>query len=464
MKLFLIILLFPVLMAAQQKGEMITITGDSLTGKIVSGEMIREVIGNVVLKQKGVVITCDKAIQFMARNDANLIGNVIIKEDTLTIETPEGFYYGDERIAESKSGVKLNDTKVILTAKNGSYYFNEARAFFTDNVKLYDTVSTLTCRELTYLKKENKVIAINNVTITDSLNTVEADSLIHLRDKRITIADQNVKITNLSNNIVIYGGHLEDYSKNKYSIVTENPVMVQLDTLENKTIDTLVISSLKMESYNDSSKKFIATDSVKVVRGEFASKNSYSIYFKNEERIFTFKKENDVRQPVLWYEFTQLTGDSINIFIEDNQLQKVEAKNNSFILSQNENYNVRYDQISGNEVIMHFDSTGIHHVDVTGQVLSIYYMYEEDEPNGLTKSSAQRAKVFFDDEKAEGVSEVKLYGSPMSEYHPENLVLGNELSFTLPSFIIYYNRPIKVELLKGKHYSADKNTSGTIIR
>jgi hypothetical protein len=45
------------------------------------------------------------------------------------------------------------------------------------------------------------------------------------------------------------------------------------------------------------------------------------------------------------------------------------------------------------------------------------------------------------------VSAVRLYGSPNSEYYPENKVEGKELSFTLPEYVFYKNRPTKKELL-----------------
>ena len=78
-------------------------------------------------------------------------------------------------------------------------------------------------------------------------------------------------------------------------------------------------------------------------------------------------------------------------------------------------------------------------------VLSIYYLYEEEEVNGLTKSSAKNITIIFEDNV---VTEVRLYGSPLSEYHPENQVVGNERAFTLPKFIFYQNRPNKSDLLK----------------
>ncbi|MCW8804844.1 MAG: hypothetical protein OQK56_00155, partial [Ignavibacteriaceae bacterium] len=72
---------------SQSEDERITVIGDSLVGKIVDGESVREVIGNVKLNQGNVTVTCNKAIQYIARNEAELIGNVIAKQDSLTLQT-----------------------------------------------------------------------------------------------------------------------------------------------------------------------------------------------------------------------------------------------------------------------------------------------------------------------------------------------------------------------------------------
>lgn len=428
---------------------MTTIIGDSLVGKIINGENVREVIGNVILTQGNIKITCDRATQFLASNNAILEGNVIVTQDTLTIYTDEGFYNGNERIAHSTSGVKLNDKKVILTAQNGDYFFNDNKAFFSGNVKLYDTVNTLTSNQLTYFKNEEKAIAVGNVEIRDTVNIILADSLDYFRKDKITFAEKNVRVIDTKNNSVIYGNHLEDYGKMKYSLMTNFPLLIQIDTTGGIK-DSLIISSRTMESYNDSSQKFLAIDSVRIVRGEFASKNNYSIFFRQEGKIVTMKRIPEENFPVLWYELTQLTGDSIQIFLTNNKLDSIQVFKNGFILSQNKTYANRYDQISGDQITVYFDSLGISRTDVNGNVLSIYYTYENEDPNGLTKSSAQKAKIIFKDKK---VDIVKLYGSPISDYYPENLVEGNELSYTLPAFIIVKGRPTKEELLKNKKFT-----------
>ncbi len=443
-KILFQILLYTTLTLCQHGGEPIIINGDSLVGKQVNGENIREVIGNVVLTQGNVRITCNKATQYLAKNDALLEGNVIATQDTLTIKTERGFYYGDERITESKSEVTLNDRRMTLTALSGEYHFNERIAYFNRHVTLTDETSTLTSNNLTYFRQEEKAVAVGYVTIRDSVNIIKADSLVHFRNSKITFAEKNVRIKNQKENTVIFGEHLEDYSKNNYSVMTDKPVLVQIDTTDSGEIDTLVISSVKMESFNDSSKKFIATDSVKIIRGLFASKNAYSIFYRNEDKIITMKRKPEDNFPVLWYNLTQLTGDSIAIMLNDNQLDKIEVFGNGLILSSNADYETRYDQMSGDMITIYFDTSGINNTEVTGNVLSIYYSYEGTEPNGLIKASSQKGRIFFEDDK---VNEVKMYSNVLSEYHPENLVTGNELSFTLPAFMLIDDRPLKDDLI-----------------
>ncbi len=83
-----------------------------------------------------------------------------------------------------------------------------------------------------------------------------------------------------------------------------------------------------------------------------------------------------------------------------------------------------------------------------GGVLSIYYIFDDAKPNGLIKVSSERAVISFIKGQVNGI---KMYGEPNSEYHPEILVKGKEKDFTLPSFIIYKNRPTKQILINQKN-------------
>lgn len=444
-----------------QQQDYITITGEKFVNSEINGEMVREVFNNVVLTQGNVRITCNHAKQYISRNEAELDGNVVATQDTVTITTSHGYYYGNEKKAQSNVGVTLYDKKVTLTADTGVYFFDLDKAIFQNRVKLVDTSSTLTSKLLIYFKQQGKSIAIGNVKIVDSTNTIYADTLVHFRDSRVSIADSHVKISSKSNSSIIYGNHLEDYPATFYTMVTENPLFIQIDssyvikkdtsavsagndTSKILQIDTLVIKSLKMEAYRDTINIFKAEDSVQIVRGDFASKNDFTQYFRGIGKIVTYKINQKAAQPIIWYENSQLTGDSVAIYLVNNKIDKLEVYKNAFILSQNEKFKDRFDQISGSKLIIHFDDSGIHETEVFGGVHSIYYLYDNNEPNGMTKSSSESAKILFLDKK---VNEVKLYSSPTSEFYPENKVAGNELAYTLPGYVIYNNRPVKNLLL-----------------
>lgn len=446
---------------AQQDDNYITVVGKKMVGKIVNGEALREVTGDVVVTQGNIRITCSQAIQYISNNNAELIGNVILTQDSLTITTDHGFYYGFDRKAESNSGVVLNDKKVVLSADTGEYFFKLDKAYFRHNVKLYDSTSTLTSNILTYYKNEDRMTAKGDVKIVNEESLITADSLEHFRNTGTTFAFKNVKIKNSKNNVVIYGDHLEDYSKRNYTLVDLNPLLIQVDTIyalqkdslmnepDNQTndlfkLDTLIIKSLKMEAFRDSSNIFRATDSVKIVRDRFASKNDLTIYYREDQKIITKKVGDTGKQPVLWYGSSQLTGDSVTIYVRDNIIKLLDVDRNAFLLSQDSTYSNRFNQLSGSRIEVEFTGGDISKTEVFGGVHSIYYMFEDHTPNGLTMSSSESATINFENRK---VITVRLYGSPSSEYYPENKVEGKELSFTLPGYVFYKNRPTEDELL-----------------
>lgn len=447
----LVILLFIASSSFAQQGDLIRVMGDSLVGKVSNGESIREVYGNVVLTQGNVIITCNQAIQYISRNEAELIGNVIARKDTLTIKTPHGFYYGNLSKTKSNAGVYLDDKKVILTADSGEYYFNEDRAFFQTNVKLYDTSATLTSNRLTYYQKQDRAVATGNVKIIDKENEITADSLEHFRKTKITFAFSNVMIRNKKNNTQIFGEHLEDYRDKNYSIIDVSPLLIQIDTsyvtnadsIREMKLDTLFIKSRVMESFRDSLERFIATDNVTILKNEFASRNDLTTYYKEKNLIVTNKINDDARQPIIWDGNSQLTGDSVKILLDGNKIVQLDVKKSTFMMSQNEYYDDRYDQTSSDSVKIYFKDNKITEADFFGKVYSIYYLYEGETKNGLTKSNSVRAKVLFENNE---VSEVKLYVNPASEYYPEKEVKGNEKTYLLPGFVIMEDRPTKEEM------------------
>lgn len=442
---FLILLFISNLLIAQQNNETIKVIGDSLIGRVENDQSIREVIGNVVMTQGDVKITCDRAIQNITMNNAELISNVVMTQDTVVILTERGFYFGEEKYTYSDTSISLEDGNVSLIADTGYYYFDIDKAIFYSNVQLVDSVNILNSSKLTYYNKTSKAVAVGNVEIVSEESAIYSDSLIHFRDIKHSEAFSNVAVTDSENDLIITGDHLINDGEKNYTKITGQPLLRKIDTTSAGNLDTLFISSVVMESVEDSIKRLIATDSVKIIRGDFYSIGSISILYRDENKILTYRRDNDDVPPVLWYETSQVVGDSLTIYLDKNQLEWIDIRNNATIISQNPEYEFRFDQISGEKIELFFTDQGLDRTDVIDNVLSIYFLYEEGKPNGLLKSSSQRAKMTFEDN---AVIDVRLFQSVESEYHPENLVSEKEKEFTLPTFIIFENKPDLKDLLK----------------
>ncbi|MCO6473416.1 MAG: hypothetical protein J5I57_06775 [Melioribacteraceae bacterium] len=425
--------------------ERVTIVGDSLVGGKIDGESIREVFGNVVITQGDVTVTCRKALQFLNRNEFELTGNVVATQDTITLFTEKGRYFGEFKMARSDTSIMMYDGNVVLSADFGTHFFDEKKSVFTSDVELFDSLSTLKSDELIYYNDLDKAVATGNVIIADSSSVIYADSLIHIREKNYTKAFENVKIKNPENNTDIFCGMLEDFGDSNYTKISINPVMIKIDTSNNGRIDSLLIAANFMESFDDDNPRLKATDSVEIVRGEFSSINERTVYFRDNDAISTYKKESEKKQPVMWFGNTQLLGDSVYIKLIDNQLNEIDIFEHSIIISKNENFDFRYDQISGDTLKLFFKESKLDFAEVFGGVLSIYYIYDENATEGLIKATSKNAKIIFNDNK---VNKVNLYVEPDSEYHPEKLVRGSEKEFTLPSFMLFENRPNKESILK----------------
>lgn len=429
--------LFAVQIIAQTE-DMVRVTGDSLVGKNINGESIREVYGNVVITQGDILINCNKAIQNINKNNVELTGNVVVKQDSIIIKTPNGFYDGNNKIASSNSGVNLTDGHINLSAKNGYYYFNEKRSSFLGNVILTDALSVLKSNSLSYYDDEDKAFAEGNISVSDTSTTLFTDRLTYFRQTKDSYAKGNIRAYDPKNYFVIFGDSLIDKKSNNYSKIIGNSFLVKIDTSSTAENDTLYIAANSMEAYSDSTELLIASDSVKIVRGDFSSLNDKTYFYRQSGLMKTNKEENSINPPILWSGETQLVGDSVIISLIDKKIDNIDIKNNSSIITVSLDTLNRYDQISGKNIILYFSEGSLAQSKVNENTLTIYYLYEDAEPNGLLKASSENAKIFFEENK---VIDVRFYKNAISEYHPENMVIGNEKSFVIPSFKLYDGKP-----------------------
>lgn len=368
-------------------------------------EEFRSAIGNVLFRESTTTVECDTALQYLTTRKIRVVSNVKIVRDTVTITGYEGFYFPDERRSELKKDVTLSDTKVLLKSDSGIYFSNERRAVFSGNVSLKDSVQMVFC-----------------------------DSLVYFRNDARSQAFRNVRLMNLADNTTITGGYAEHFNTRGYSFIIEQPLLTKIDSTQSGKIDTLFIRAARMDSYRgekDSVQRVEMQDSVRIRWGrELYAKAKNAIYRLKDQKILLFGN------PIVWFERSQLTGDSIVVQLKERgknlRIEKVFVYRNAFLASKDslDKTGLKFSQVSGvNMMIMFDDSSRIQQADVYRQARSLYYTYDGSKPRGANASSGDEISIYFQNNR---VRRILIRGDVEGEQYPERLLFRKDLN--LPGF------------------------------
>lgn len=376
---------------------------DSLIGRVIDNEDVRELIGNVFITQENVRIRCDRALQFIARGTVELTGNVVVEDDSLTITAPRGFYHRDARRAEAFGRVTLDDSFSHLEADYGEYLVDPKTAYF-----------------------HSRVVA------SDSSSILNADTVRYDRMRRFMDARGRVVLFNTRDHVTISGGRFENDAALSYSRMSDRPVLFQRDST-GEGVDTLIVRSVLMESFRDSTRRLVARDSVQILRSDLAGTAGSVVFYADADSMLMRAA------PVLWYGETQLTGDSINVYLRRRVLERISVMGNAFAISRSDSaFPVRFDQLTGDWLSMTFAEKKLHRIDVESRATSVYFLYEDSAANGVNKTSGDRIVMRFEEGQARAIH---VYGGVQGQYFPELLVARREGEYRLPGFLWREERP-----------------------
>ena len=403
-----------VLSAAAQSSVIEVKTANALVGDVIGNEKIQKLIGNVHFIQTSptgeiIKVWCDSARRYMTQNKVELFGHVRIARDTTVLRAPEGVYYGNERRAEMKKGVTLRKGTLNLASRTGQYFSDEKRAFFVGDVVAADSTSTTWCDRLTYFETDERSIAVGNVRVKSSQNS-----------------------------ITVYGDSLIHEEPTKYSRVLKNPRLVQIDTTSEGVIDTLVVVSNFMEGFQDSTNRFVATDSVRMVRSDLAARCGRAVFLTRQDRVFL------ERQPIIWYGQNQITGDSMTVTLKDKKLQNVLVRGRAMAVSRSDSTNARrFDQLIGRELTMYFDKQKVQRIEARRNSISLSYLFDDRTPNGANKTSGDRIRIEFEDGK---LNTITVVGGVEGQFYPEAMINHREQNYNLDGFRWVEQRPKRKQL------------------
>ncbi|MEX0602078.1 MAG: OstA-like protein, partial [Bacteroidota bacterium] len=358
----------PAVSVAQSGGVIDLRSANELKVRTEGGEEVRELIGNVHFIQttpagERVYVWCDRALRYMARNRIDLFGNVRMMRDSVTLSGPEATWFSDVRRARMLNGVMLRKGPTTLSARTGDYFSDNKIAYFRGEVIVFDEASTTFADMLTFYEDEDRSVAVGNVRVISDNKTM-----------------------------TIYGDSLINEERRNYTLVPLNPRLVQIDTTTAGDVDTLVVVSRQMEAFQDTSNRFVATDSVLLARTDMSARCREATLERDRNRIILRG------QPVVWHEENQVSGDSIVVTLRDNRLESVYVRGRAMAISRTDStYRDRFDQLTGRELTLFFEEGKISRIEVETMATSLYYLFDGEVPNGVNRSSGDRIVMLFAD-------------------------------------------------------------------
>jgi lipopolysaccharide export system protein LptA len=458
--------------------QIILTHADTILRSQAGGEEMIQFVGHVTGSQGIVQVAADRVDLYQATNRAVLIGNVKITQPDVTMLGPRVEYDGVSRVASAPSGITILDNGATINAGSGRYYLYDRHAEFQNGVKLEDGKSTLRAATGDYYTDERRAFFTGGVRVDNDSGTITARTLTHWRTTQRSYAIGNVVVTATKQSAQLTGDTIDHRPAEGYTLALGSPRLVQVDTVatgdsaRGTRRDTTVITARKLEAFRSAREEYVATDSVRMRREKLEAVAALARFLPKENLITlgpglarpsaadtvrdsvarrdTTARPPDTaaqavagetppipgadgRYPVVWYDRSQLTGDTITVALLEKKLRSIDVQHNAFAVSEGD-YPERYDQLAGDRLFFDVLRDTIRQVRSEGGASSIYFVYDSNLPNGVNRASGDTIRVAFDAGQA---SQIRIHGRRTrneGEYFPEQMVRGQETIFRLQGF------------------------------
>ena len=449
-----------------QKREKIKYEADELKFQRINKEPVRKLINNVIFIQGETEVRCDSANFYNKKNLMEAYGNVkIYNSDSSVITSNILIYDGNKKIAQLRGNViYVKDQQEIKTQKL-DYYIDEKKGLYFDGGSLKDETNNLQSingiffgdRNMSSFSKKvefrgkdyimysdsmiyntetkeattfgfSEIISDDSVMINSlggsynesNLNTsltsstietneyiLEADIISYNESEKVYEANQNVKLKIKDSDYYILGNSgIYDREKELTKIFDE-PLLKK--NIEN---DTFYLSSDTILAYGDNKDITMlkAYNNVKFYRSQFTGRSD-SIKFSLSDSIITMFND-----PVVWNGKNQISSDTINFILNENNIEEMNLIKNAFIISEDTLKN--FNQIKGRLMKAEFDeNNNIKSINVKGNGETIYYALDESMENmiGLNYIICSDLRLNF---KENEISNIIFYKNPQAKLIP----------------------------------------------
>ena len=244
-------------------------------------------------------------------------------------------------------------------------------------------------------------------TVPDTLiaeNTANVDSLVKAKPKEIAAVSQRDSLRSKAD-----------------TLLTQN-IIDKLNHKESLAVDTVKgVKTVAINEKDSTNRYFEAYSHVRIFSDSLQSVCD-SLFYSFKDSIFRLYKD-----PVVWANNSQITGDTILLFTKNKKADKVQAFENSFLVNRVEND--VYNQIKSSRMDGWFIDGSIDSVRAKSYAECIYYIQDEDSAyTGINQSQCDIIDIYFEEKQLDKVvfrSQVTGTLWPINQKSPGEMQLPN---------------------------------------
>ena len=359
------------------------------------------------ISQDSIEIYCEGGIYRLKEDRGILSNNVQVKSDDQFITSGILDIKGDEGIYTFMIDPFLNDDNGQASGDTIRYYKNDGYLDIIKNAVYRSTTEVMRAPVIRYTESNDTYETRGRAIVDTDESYIESDSIKSVDDGstllkgNIILVDKKSDLTIRSDNAIKGENHLKVYNSKFGQPLLSYPMSTDTLRLVSDTLYNVEASEV------DSIGAYLeATGNVSWMSGKTSSVSS-SFIFDRQDSIITL-----YGSPVLWSDDTQLSADTIHLYIKNNDVHKIILLNNAFIVSpdQNENFN----QIKGSLIENLMENQEIRSSDVQQNAELHYLILQDDEYKGISVSRSQSILLTFMDNE---ITKVNMEGQPESNMY-----------------------------------------------
>jgi lipopolysaccharide export system protein LptA len=382
-------------------------------------------------------------------------GKIINGKTILTSE--DAVYYSDTKDVFFKKNVHLVDEKSDMVADSLRYNTEFKQAYFISPTRIKTKDGLILTRSGVYNVETGEAVFYDRTSYSDSIRSVTGGKMAYDEASGILQVEENGKMVDSVNKVIVLGNMLLLNKKTNSFLATRKPVMIlykdndstyisadtlfsglrKYDSTQKKIIhvtDTLkkeltinisgvpdslnkknmvsqsldsgivnkdsttsgisVKDSLAKKPFvetspQDSIRYFLAFHHVRIFNDSLQAVSD-SLHYSTEDS--TFKLFGD---PVFWNDKTQVNGDTMYLFTENQKAKRLFVFNTGLVINQTKEG--LFNQIGGRTLNGYFNNGVIDYIRVKGTPAeSIYYPQDEDSAYvGMNRSSGDVIDIYF---------------------------------------------------------------------